>query len=81
MSKADEIVYAIKNKEGKYATYGRTEFKDRLRFAKLYKSKKTALQHYFNNTGDYNDLKLVKIEIKILDEEELKSNEFSENRG
>lgn len=76
-----EIVYAIKNKENKYATYGRTKFKEGLRFARLYKSKKTALRHYFNNTGDYNDLKLIKIEIKILDEEELKPNEFAENRS
>lgn len=75
-----EIVYAIKNKENKFATYGRTEFKEGLRFAKLYKSKKTVLQHYFNNTGDYNNLKVVKIEVKILDEEELNPNEFLENR-
>lgn len=76
-----EIVYAVKNKENKYATYGRTEFKEGLRYARLYKSKKTALQNYFNNTGDYNNLKLVKIEINILDEEELNPSEFAENRS
>ncbi len=76
----DIIVYAIKNKEGLYAIYGRREFNKDLRFAKLYKSKKTALRHYFNNKGEYNNLTLVKIQIKELEEEELEPKEFENNK-
>ena len=61
LDKDIQTVYAIKNKDGKYATYGRSEFKDGLRFTKLYKSKDTALRYYFNNSGKYEDLSLVKI--------------------
>ncbi len=75
-----QIVYAIKNKEGLYATYGRTEFKKEIRFARLYKSKKTALQHYFNNTGDYENLVLEEILIKTLSEEKLNEKDFRENK-
>ena len=75
-----EVVYAIKNKDGLYATYGRSEFKEGLRFARLYKSKKTALRHYFNNSGDYENLKLAKIKIEIIDEEKLNPKDFEENR-
>lgn len=74
-------VYAIRNKDGLYATYGGSKFKEGLRFAKLYKSKKTALRHYFNNSGDYENLTLVKIKIEIIDEEKLNSKEFAENRN
>lgn len=77
----EQIVYAIKNKEGLYATYGRTEFKKEIRFAKLYKSKKTALQHYFNNTGDYKNLVLEEILIRTLSEEKLNEKDFRENLG
>jgi len=77
----EEIVYAIRNKEGKFATYGRSEFKDGLRFARLYKSKKTALKNYFNNSGNYENLYLVKIKIEKIEEEKLNAEEFSENRG
>ena len=52
----EKIVYAIQNKEGLFATYGRSEFHKDLRFARLYKSKKTALKHYFNNKGEYKNL-------------------------
>ena len=76
-----EVVYAIKNKDGLYATYGRSEFKEGLRFARLYKSKKTALRHYFNNSGDYENLTLIKIKIEIIDEEMLNSKDFEENRA
>lgn len=75
-----KIVYAIQNKEGLYATYGRSEFHKDLRFAKLYKSKKTALRHYFNNKGDYKDLTLVGLEIKEISREELQPEEFEENK-
>ena len=75
-----EIVYAIRNKEGKYATYGRSEFKENLRFARLYKSKKTALRHYFNNSGDYENLSLVKTKVEEISEEIIKPEEFEENR-
>lgn len=75
-----EIVYAIRNEEGKYATYGRSEFKENLRFAKLYKSKKTALDHYFNNSGNYENLRLVKIKVEEIDVEKIQPNEFKENR-
>lgn len=78
---ADEIVYAIRNKEGLYATYGRSEFKEGLRFARLYKSKETALRHYFNNKGEYDNLTLVKIQIKQLEEKQLNPKEFKENTG
>lgn len=77
---ADEIVYVIRNKEGLYATYGRSEFKKDLRFARLYKSKKTALRHYFNNKGEYDNLTLVKLQIKQIEEEKLVATEFEENR-
>ncbi len=77
----EQIVYAIKNKEGLYATYGRTEFKKEIRFARLYKSKKTALQHYFNNTGDYKNLVLEEILVRTLSEEKLKEKDFRENLG
>lgn len=83
MSKADEInnfVYAIKNKDGKYATYGCSAFKEGLRFARLYKSKETALRHYFSNCGKYEDLNLVKIKIQIISEEKLFPYQFKENR-
>lgn len=83
MSKADEMekfVYAIKNKEGKYATYGASEFKEGLRFARLYKSKETALRHYFSNSNQYEDLNLVKIKIEVLEEEKLFPYQFKENR-
>lgn len=76
----EQIVYAIKNKNNLYATYGRTEFKREIRFARLYKSKKTALQHYFNNTGDYKDLILEEILIKTISEQKLDENEFKENK-
>ena len=80
MSKADEnIVYAIKNSEGKFATYGCSEFKEGLRFARLNKSKETALRHYFSNCGKYEDLSLVKIEVKVLNEEKLYPYQFKEN--
>nr|DAK60704.1 MAG TPA: hypothetical protein [Caudoviricetes sp.] len=76
----EQIVYAIKNKNNLYATYGRIEFKREIRFARLYKSKKTALQHYFNNTGDYKDLVLEEILIKTISEQKLDENEFKENK-
>jgi hypothetical protein len=76
----EQIVYAIKNKNNLYATYGRTEFKREIRFARLYKSKRTALQHYFNNTGDYKNLVLEEILIKTLSEQKLDEKEFKENR-
>ena len=75
----EQIVYTIKNKEGLYATYGRTEFKKEIRFARLYKSKTTALQHYFNNTGDYKNLVLEEILITTLSEEKLNEKDFREN--
>ena len=75
------IVYAIKDKDDLYATYGRSEFKEGLRFARLYKSKETALRHYFSNCGKYEDLSLVKIEIKEVSEEKLIPYQFVENRG
>ena len=74
----EKIVYAIQNKEGLFATYGRSEFHKDLRFARLYKSKKTALKHYFNNKGEYKNLTLVGLQIKIVSKEELKQEEFSE---
>lgn len=77
----EKIVYAIQNKEGLYATYGRSEFHKDLRFARLYKSKKTALRHYFNNKGDYKDLTLVGLEIKEISREKLSPEEFEENKG
>lgn len=76
----NEIVYAIRNIEGKYATYGNKEFHENFRFARLYKSKKTALKNYFNRSGNYNNLMLVKVEIKELEEEIINPNEFAENR-
>ena len=76
----EQIVYAIKNKNNLYATYGRTEFKREIRFARLYKSKRTALQHYFNNTGDYKNLVLEEILINTLSEQKLDEKEFKENR-
>lgn len=77
----DKKVYVIQNKEGLFATYGRSEFHKDLRFARLYKSKKTALKHYFNNKGEYEDLTLVELEIKIISREKLNAEEFSENKG
>ena len=74
----EKIVYVIQNKEGLFATYGRSEFHKDLRFARLYKSKKTALKHYFNNKGEYKNLTLVGLQIKIFSKEELKQEEFSE---
>lgn len=74
----ESIVYAIRNKEGLYATYGRSEFKKGLRFARLYKSKKTALDNYFNNSGDYENLTLVKIKVEEINAEPIKSDEFKE---
>lgn len=77
----EKIVYAIQNKDGLFATYGRSEFHKDLRFARLYKSKKTALQHYFNNKGEYKGLTLVGIQIKIVNEEKLNPEDFSEYNG
>lgn len=77
----EKIIYVIQNKEGLYATYGRSEFHKDLRFARLYKSKKTALKHYFNNKGEYNNLKLIGLQIKKISEENLNENEFSEYKG
>lgn len=74
-------VYAIKNKEGLFATYGRSEFLKDIRFARLYKSKKTALRHYFNNKNNYDDLTLVKIQINVISEEKLKASDFEEYKG
>lgn len=76
-----KIVYVIQNEEGLYATYGRSEFHKDLRFARLYKSKKTALKHYFNNKGKYDNLILVGLEIKKVSEEQLNPNEFSEYKS
>ena len=76
----EKIVYAIQNKEGLYATYGRSEFHKDLRFARLYKSKKTALRHYYNNKGDYKNLALIGLEIKEISREELQPEEFEENK-
>ena len=73
-------VYVIKNKEGLYATYGRSEFKKELRFARLYKSKETALRHYFNNTGNYEGLTLVKLKINVISEEKMNPSDFKESR-
>lgn len=75
-----EIVYAIKNDLGLYATYGRSEFKSGIRFAKLYKSRKTALRHYFNNKGEYDNLVLEEILMQTLSEENLNASDFYENR-
>lgn len=75
-----EIVYAIKNNLGLYATYGRSEFKNGIRFAKLYKSKKTALRYYFNNKGKYDNLILEEILIQTLSEEKLNASDFFENK-
>lgn len=74
----EKIVYAIQNKEGLFATYGRSEFHKDLRFARLYKSKKTALKNYFNNRGEYENLKLIGLQIQIISEEKLEPKEFSE---
>ena len=71
-----KIVFAIQNKHGLYATYGRSEFHKDLRVARLYKSKKTALRNYFNKNGDYQDLKLIGLEIKEISREELSPEEF-----
>ena len=76
----NEIVYAIKNEDGKYATYGDKEFHENFRFARLYKSKKTALKNYFNRSNNYDNLILVKVQIKELEEELINPNEFAENR-
>lgn len=76
----EKIVYAIQNKEGLYATYGRSEFHKDLRFARLYKSKKTALKYYFNNKGDYENLTLIGLEIKEISRENLNAKEFEENK-
>lgn len=75
----DKKVYVIQNKEGLFATYGRSEFHKDLRFARLYKSKKTALKHYYNNSGEYENLTLVELEIKIIGKEKLNAEDFSEN--
>jgi hypothetical protein len=76
----NEIVYAIKDIEtGKFATYGAIEFKEGIRFARLYKSKKTALANYHSKIGKYNNLSLVEINIKTINEETLNSNDFKEN--
>ena len=75
-----KVVYAIQNKEGLFATYGRSEFKEDLRFARLYKSKKTALKHYFSNKGEYKDLTLVEVQVKIVSKELLQPEQFSEYR-
>lgn len=75
-----KVVYAIQNKEGQFATYGRSEFKEDLKFARLYKSKKTALKHYFSNKGEYKDLTLVEIQLKIVSKEPLQPEQFSEYR-
>ena len=72
-------VYVIQNKEGLFATYGRSQFNKDLRLARLYKSKKTALKHYYNNNGEYEDLTLVELEIKIISKEKLNAEDFSEN--
>lgn len=77
----EKIVYAIQNKEGLFATYGRSEFHKDLRLARLYKSKKTAVKHYFNNKGEYKNLTLVGVQIKIVSGEQLRPEEFSEYRG
>ena len=79
--KTADIVYAIKNKDGLYATYGRSEFKEGMRFARLYKSKETALRHYFNNKGEYDNLKLVKFQISCVQEESINPLEFENNLG
>lgn len=76
----EKIVYAIKDLDGKYATYGQSEFKEGLRFARLYKSKETALRHYFSKHGKYENLTLVKIQVKVIDEEKLLPHQFKENR-
>ena len=75
-----KIVYAIQNKEGLYATYGRSEFHKDLRYARLYKRKKKALRNYFNNKVDYKNLTLVGLEIKEISREELQPEEFEENK-
>ena len=77
----EKIVYVIQNEEGLYATYGRSEFHKDLRFARLYKSKKTALKHYFNNKGKYDNLILVGLEIKKISEEQLNPDEFAEYKS
>lgn len=77
----EKIVYVIQNKEGLYATYGRREFYKDLRFARLYKSKKTALRHYFNNKGEYKNLKLIGLQIEKISEENLSEDEFSEYKS
>ena len=77
-----ETVYAIVDRDtGEYATYGPSEFKKELRFARLYKSKETALRHYFSKNGKYNRLNLQKILIEVLSEEVIEPKDFKENRG
>lgn len=70
------ILYVIKNKEGLYATYGTKGFKENLNFARLYKSKKTALNNYHNVKNDYKDLTLCKLQIEVIEEELLNEKEF-----
>lgn len=74
-------VYVIQNEEGLFATYGRSEFRKDLRFARLYKSKKTALKYYFDYNGNYEKLTLVELEIKIINTEKLNAKDFYENKG
>lgn len=76
-----EIVYAIKNKDGLYATYGASEFKEGLRFARIYKSKETALRHYFSRKGEYHNLSVVKVKIEVLGEQKVKPEEFKEYKN
>lgn len=77
----EKTVYVIQNREGLFATYGISEFRKDLRFARLYKSKKTALKHYFNNRGEYENLTLVELQIKTVNKEKVMAKEFEAYKG
>lgn len=77
----EETIYVIKNSNQEYACYGRDKWNKSIRFARQYKSKKTALKNYFNINGNYDNLFLEKIIIKKVSEELINANEFAENKS
>lgn len=59
------ILYAIRRKsDGFYHCMGGKQFCKKLNKAKLYVSTKTAIRHYYSNSGEYDNLEVVEIKVK-----------------
>jgi hypothetical protein len=73
----NEEFYVIQNSKGLYHTRG-SSWNKSIRMAAKYKTRKSALANCWNfNSNNYKNVKLLKIKVEIVSEEEVNPNEFA----